>query len=73
MSASDEKFMGEYDKYNIEQDKYENHAHSGKGRTKKEAEQHHHEDPSGHTRKNVQKLVNNSHKQAEKASGKEAK
>lgn len=64
-SSGDDKYLDEFDKYNIEQGKYENHAHSGKGRSKKEAEQHHHEDPSGHTRKDVQKLVNNAHKQAD--------
>ena len=61
--SGDDKYMDDFDKYNIEQDKYENHAHSGKGRTKKEAEKNHHEDPSGHTRKAVQKLVNNAHKE----------
>jgi len=75
MAAADEKYMNELDKYNIEQDKYENHAHSGKGRSKKEAELHHHEDPSGHTRKDVLKLVNNAHNnaKAEKAANKNAK
>lgn len=61
--SGDEKYMDDFDKYNIEQDKYESHGHSGKGRTKKEAEKNHHEDPSGHTRKAVQKLVNNAHKE----------
>lgn len=73
MAEADEKYMDEYDMYNIEQDKYENHAHSGKGRSKKEAAQHHFEDPNGHTRKTVQKLMNNSHKQAEKHAGKDSK
>lgn len=63
MADADEKYMDEFDKYNVEQEKYENHGHSGKGRTKKEVAQNHHEDPSGHTRKDVQKLVNNAHKQ----------
>jgi len=62
----DDKYLDEYDKYNIDQDKYESHGHSGKGRSKKEAAQHHHEDPSGHTRKDTQKLVNNAHNNAEK-------
>lgn len=61
--SADDQYLDEYDKYNVEQDKYEKHGHSGKGRTKKEAEQHHHEDASGHTRKAVQKLVNNAHKE----------
>lgn len=68
--SADDKYMDDLDKYNIDQDKYETHTHSGKGRSKKEAEQHHHEDPGGHTRKDVQKLVNNAHKQAEKTVGK---
>ena len=54
----DRQYMDEYDDYNIEQDKFVGH-HGGKGRTKKEVEQQHHSDPGGHTRKNVQKLMNN--------------
>jgi len=65
-NENDEKYLDEYEQYNIEQDKYESHGHSGKGRTKKEAQQHHHEDQSGHTRKDVTKLMNNHHKQCEK-------
>lgn len=57
--TADQKYMDEYDEYNIEQDKFVNSGHSGKGRSKKEAAQNHHEDPTGHTRKNVQKLMNN--------------
>lgn len=71
--SGDDKYLDEYDKYNIDQDKYEKHSHSGKGRTKKEAEQHHHEDPSGHTRKDVQKLINNHHNQADKKADKWSK
>ncbi|KAL4224484.1 hypothetical protein ACF0H5_015185 [Mactra antiquata] len=56
---ADQKYMDKYDEYNIEQDKFMNAGHSGKGRSKKEATQNHHEDASGHTRKNVQKLMNN--------------
>lgn len=64
MSEEDEKyFKDEYDKYDVEQDKVVHSSHSGKGRSKKEVDQHHHPDPSGHTRKNVQKLVNNAHNQ----------
>jgi len=74
MSAGgDEKYLDEFDKYNIEQDKYESHGHSGKGRSKKEAAQNHHEDPSGHTRKDVQKLMNNAQKQADENKKKENK
>lgn len=65
MSNGDEKYLNDLDKYNIEQEKYESHGHSGKGRSKKEATQNHHEDPSGHTRKNVQKLQNNAHNNAD--------
>ncbi|WAR03043.1 hypothetical protein MAR_009601 [Mya arenaria] len=50
---ADKEYMDKYDDYNIEQDKYVGSSHSGKGRSKKEASQNHHEDPSGHTRKNV--------------------
>ena len=51
MSTADAEFMDDLDEYNIEQDKYVNAGHSGKGRTKKEAEQHtNHSDPGGHTR-----------------------
>lgn len=62
MSGADEKYLDEYDEYNIEQDKIAGH-HGGKGRTKKESEQHTHQDPAGHTRKTTQKLVNNAHNQ----------
>lgn len=55
---ADKEYMDEYDDYNIEQDKFM-HSGSGKGRTKKEVAKNHHEDPAGHTRKNVQKLMNN--------------
>jgi len=64
--TGDDQYLDDLDKYNIEQDKYENHGHSGKGRSKKEAGQNHHADPSGHTRKDTQKLINNSHNNAEK-------
>lgn len=70
MSGADEQYMNDFDKYNIEQDKYESHGHSGKGRSKKETELNHHEEPGGHTRKGVQKLINNAHKQNDKASAK---
>jgi hypothetical protein len=57
--AADKEYMDEYDDYNIDQEKYVHSAHSGKGRSKKEASLNHHEDPAGHTRKNTQKLMNN--------------
>jgi len=57
---------GKYDEYNYEQDKYEVGGGSGKGRTKKETEQHtNHHDPGGHTRKTTQKLVNSHEKEKE--------
>ena len=65
MSDADEKYMDSLDKYNIEQDRYVNASHSGKGRTKKEVEKNHHEDPNGHTRKTTQKLINSVHKSRE--------
>jgi len=71
-NGGDGKYLDKYDEYNIDQDKYEKHSHSGKGRSKKEAEQNHHEDPSGHTRKDVQKLMNNHHKETEKNKAKDA-
>lgn len=61
-NSADEQYMDEYDGYNIEQDKLVQ-GHGGKGRSKKEVEQHHKGDgPAGHTRKNVQKLMNNAAK-----------
>jgi len=54
-----------YEEYNYDQDKYEAGG-SGKGRSKKEAEQHtNHHDPGGHTRKTTQKLVNSHEKEKE--------
>ena len=53
----DSKYMDEYDDYNIEQEKYVHSHQSGKGRSKKETEEHIHH--TEHTRKNVQKLMNN--------------
>lgn len=62
MADADEKYLDEYDEYNIKQDKISGH-HGGKGRTKKESEQHVHQDPAGHTRKATQKLMNNAQNQ----------
>lgn len=48
----------EYDEYNYEADKFMKHS-GGKGRTKKESEQHTNQhDTSGHTRKITTKLQN---------------
>lgn len=57
---ADKEYMDEYDEYNINQDKcVAASGHSGKGRSKKEAEQHHKADPAGHTRKIVNTFTNN--------------
>jgi len=61
--SGDDQYLDELDKYNIEQDRLTNTGHSGKGRSKKEAEQNHHEDPAGHTRKIATKLQNSHHKE----------
>ena len=57
----------EYDEYNYDADKYAaGSGHSGKCRTKKEAEQHtNRTDPGGHTRKTTQKLINSHDKEKE--------
>jgi len=57
----------EYDEYNYDTDKYAaGSGHSGKCRTKKEAEQHtNRSDPGGHTRKTTQKLINSHDKEKE--------
>lgn len=57
----------EYEHYNYEVDKVVHSGHSGKGRSKKEAEQNtNHNDPGGHTRKTTQKLINShEHEKAE--------
>ncbi|KAH3889478.1 hypothetical protein DPMN_013576 [Dreissena polymorpha] len=60
---ADKEYMDEYEDYNINQDKYVTSGHSGKGRSKKEAEQHHKDDPSGHTRKIVNTFTNNANNQ----------
>ena len=66
-SHTDDKF----EEYNYEADKYvSGSGHSGKGRTKKEAEQHTNwTDPGGHTRKTTQKLVNSHEKEKEERKG----
>ena len=55
-----ETYLDEYDVVSVEQHKYMYSSHSGKGRSKREATCNtNRHDPSGHTRKAVQKLVNN--------------
>jgi len=54
-----EGHFDEYEHYNYDQEKYMNAGHSGKQRTKKEAAEHtNHFDPSGHSRKILNKLEN---------------
>jgi len=54
-----ESHFDEYEHYNYDQDKYVNSGHGGKQRSKKEVSEHtNHTDPSGHTRKIVNKLQN---------------
>jgi len=54
-----EQHFDEYEHYNFTVDKYLHAGHSGKQRTKKEADEHTNKfDPSGHTRKILNKLVN---------------
>nr|CAH7730606.1 unnamed protein product [Callosobruchus chinensis] len=56
---SSEAAFDQYDRYNFEYDKYIFSGHSGKQRSKKEAEEHtNHFDPSGHSRKILTKLMN---------------
>lgn len=60
MSQGDEKYMDEFDKYNIEQDKYVHSGKSGKGRSKTETEQN--KNQGEHTRKIAEQLMNSAHK-----------
>merc|ERR1712212_146908 len=54
-----EAHFDEYEHYNFEQDKSIHSGHSGKQRTKKEAEQNtNRHNPGGHERKIVTKLMN---------------
>lgn len=66
MAELDDTREDEYEKYNYDQDKYMPGGGSGKGRTRKEAEENtNRPDPGGHTRKGVQKLMNNHEKEKE--------
>lgn len=59
MSAADQDFEKKIEEYEFEHDKQMFSGHSGKQRTKSEAEKHsNHHDPSGHTRKILTKLQN---------------
>lgn len=54
-----ETHFDEYEHYNFEYDKHIYCGHSGKQRSKKEVSEHtNHNDPSGHSRKIVTKMVN---------------
>jgi hypothetical protein len=66
-----EDHKDEYESYNYDEEKYLNSGHSGKSRTKKEAAEHtNHTDPSGHTRKILNKLQNTeTHTKATKVAG----
>ncbi|KAH8298051.1 hypothetical protein KR018_005259 [Drosophila ironensis] len=54
-----EAHFDEYEHYNFDHDKHIFSGHSGKQRSKKEANEHtNHFDPSGHSRKLLTKLMN---------------
>jgi len=54
-----EEHFDKYEHYNYDQDKNMMSGHSGKQRTKKEAEQHtNQQNPAGHERKIATKLMN---------------
>ncbi|XP_033222500.1 uncharacterized protein LOC117176362 [Belonocnema kinseyi] len=58
-----EEHFDEYEHFNYDYEKHIFTGHSGKQRSKLEAEQHtNHFDPSGHCRKIVTKLMNAEHK-----------
>nr|BAN20797.1 conserved hypothetical protein [Riptortus pedestris] len=54
-----ESHFDEYEHYNFDHDKQLYSGHSGKQRSKKEADEHtNHHDPCGHSRKIVTKMQN---------------
>lgn len=60
-----DNYFDDGDMYSVDQHKHIHVGHSGKGRSKRETQQRTNvHDPSGHTRKTVQKLVNNKKKQS---------
>lgn len=67
-----EAYFDEYEHYNYDQDKYVFSGHSGKNRTKREANENtNHFDPSGHSRKLLTKFMNtNNNKKLVTAGGK---
>lgn len=61
----------DYDKYEFDNDKYMFSGHSGKQRTKTEAEKYtNHHDPSGHSRKIITKLQNTENNKKKEADNK---
>ena len=59
MTDADAKYQDEYEHYNYDQEKAIKSGHSGKQRTKKEAEMNtNRHNPGGHERKIVTKLQN---------------
>jgi len=67
MSGNPEE-VDEYEHYNYDHEKEMFSGKSGKQRTKKESQQHtNHHDPSGHTRKTLQKLMSNHEKEKDDA------
>jgi nuclear protein 1 len=59
ISKMSEAHFDEYEHYNFEVDKHIYSGHSGKQRTKKEASEHtNHNDPGGHSRKILTKIMN---------------
>jgi len=66
--SAEEQFNDDhkYDHYDAELEKYVRLGKSGKQRSKKEAEIHtNHNDPCGHSRKILTKLVNSDHNKRE--------
>ena len=63
----------QYESYNYDYDKHMFSGKSGKGRSKKEAEMNtNRNDPGGHTRKTVSKLMNNHHNEISQRSASQA-
>jgi nuclear protein 1 len=68
--AMSESHFDKYEHYNFDQEKAMYSGHSGKQRSKKEAEQHtNHHNPGGHERKILQKFQNTEQKAKTKDSG----
>lgn len=66
-----ETFFDQYEHYNYDQDNKLYSNHSGRLRTKKEAEQHtNRNDPCGHSRKLVTKMMNTEHKKRQSSESK---